>query len=733
MVDAPRFDATFLVADGRRMTKVYRGDAYAEPTPYDDAKSFRVVEHSFATLAEFADALAELPPNVCLIRGGVRPDAREFLESGSLAYRRVHDSADGAAVFESVARNWLVLDVDASTAPLVAGCIEGSITAFMAGLPPEIRDAPSAFVLSASAHRSATVRGKLLVQLAEPLDGYSAERWATEHGFDGCVCRSVQPNYFAPPIFEGCEDPIAEHRHAWHFPGTTPARLPVVTRESGSTTMGDREVAPSVDDSEPVSPRVERLLTPELWARWQEGDRVSSNAWLHLAGWLLGKGWAKSELAQLLDVLDCAEGDRAKVAEHRHILDNARAIEGPGAAREWLGAALFQQVDAALVERDTVVDAYAAKVAARFAADGEGRDELGRAVDWSTPITPVRYLCAGLGIGWTGKVTGVHGYAGTSKGMFLARLALSAASGRDMLGHPVVQTPVLYCDAETGPLAENRIKRLALAMGIDLAALARAGWFSFRHVSRSLPELLDGGEHGPLGKAIAETDKGSGVLVCLDSYSSLVGGDENSSEYADPMWRLGQLCGELGAIPACIIHERKQREGVVSLLEGISGTNRMAAALSVSIRLTQEDSAKDRVITVTNTRAAEKRFEPLQLEWRDTPEGGIDCVVAVIDTAKVATRAARRERMQLDAKMAKVNADVAELVSKLQQWAGCQLSPRKIRSSLGWPATRWHDCRREAERRKLITILAVGAAADGGIVQLADYDPAVLRTLIEGG
>jgi len=271
--------------------------------------------------------------------------------------------------------------------------------------------------------------------------------------------------------------------------------------------------------------------------------------------------------------------------------------------------------------------------------DTSGNDELGRIVDWATPVQPVRYLCEGLGIGWVGKCAGLHGYAGTSKGLLLARIALSAAAGLPFLGHAVTRVPVVYCDGETGALAENRIKRLAGAMGLDLAALARDGWFVFRHVATTLDAML---ESGVLERFIGEAGKGEGVLLCLDSYSSLVAGDENKSEYADALWALGQLGQRCNAIPLLTFHERKSNEakGHTSALEGISGTNRLAAALASSIRLTPSPD-NDRVITLGCTRAPERKFEPIELEWRDTVDGGIEAAGRV--KAKKPTPISKKE------------------------------------------------------------------------------------------
>jgi len=103
-----------------------------------------------------------------------------------------------------------------------------------------------------------------------------------------------------------------------------------------------------------------RQIAEIIASRWLDGDRVETHAWLHLAGWLMGVGWTKGQLAALLETLDADEGDLAKIAEHRHILSNARPIEGPGGARAWLGED-FDRVDAIVnAPLDAIADAIRA-------------------------------------------------------------------------------------------------------------------------------------------------------------------------------------------------------------------------------------------------------------------------------------------------------------------------------------------------------------------------------------
>lgn len=278
---------------------------------------------------------------------------------------------------------------------------------------------------------------------------------------------------------------------------------------------------------------------------------------------------------------------------------------------------------------------------AKRGAVGTEPTHLGPAIDLSTPIQKLRYLCEGLGIAFDGKCAAVHGYAGSSKGLFMSLIALCVASGKPVFGvHPVARVPVVYGDAETGVLAEIRLKRLALALGVDLGELVRDGWFRFHRLTHQLTDVM-----GDLEAVCRTADKGEGCAVALDSYSSLVAGDENKSEYADPMWELGRMGSRVNAVPIVTMHERKgdrdAKGGKPNPLEGISGTNRLAAALATSIRLTPSE-ADDKVITVTCTRAPEARFKPIELTWADEGEGLAARTVhkAILTQAEIAERKA---------------------------------------------------------------------------------------------
>jgi len=356
------YECTILTAaEGKRLTKRYTSPD-AKPDDYDAGYLFQADPLVFGSFSMFVAALETLGPDQCLIRGGAKADALDDVLLGLEVRRLAYDDEDGPAAFEAVARNWIVLDVDESTTPFDVDDPDASVNAWHDTLPPEIRGAQSACFLSANAHRSAHVRGKLLVALDAPLSNADAEAWATAHGFDGSVCRTVQPNYFAAPIFDGCADPLKGFRGAFMFPGGHAHLGPIPTKPTGTAALAKREAMPT--QGETISARA-LAVADVIGDRWLEGNRVEGNAWLHLAGWCLGKGWSKGELMALLAHLDTDEPDARKVAEHRHTLGNARALEGPGGSRAWL-AEDFGAVDK-IVGHDATMSAWAARRAtARF-------------------------------------------------------------------------------------------------------------------------------------------------------------------------------------------------------------------------------------------------------------------------------------------------------------------------------------------------------------------------------
>lgn len=473
------YAATILTSPHGRATKLYRGDAMAKPLDYDAGFAFRAEALECETFSEFATALSLLAPNEFLIRGEIAPTYAEGFSKGLAYPRRVIDRGAELPTFTPAARRWLVLDFDATATPFDPGDPQASIRQWQATLPAELRAAESAFFLSASSHRSPTVRGKLLVALAEPLDDSQARAYAAQVGADPSVCGAVQPNYFAAPIFDGCEDPLAGRRAPLTFAGA-PARLPRIAPASASKQELTAS-APLPDDTpEPTPDAI--AIAEAIGDRWLDGDRVVSNAWLHMAGWLLGKGWNKADVGALLALLDAREPDADKRREHRHILGNAAQLSGPGAAREWLGSD-FQKVDAIVNRTALDVDRLHSLISAQGPTGQEVADEMNGAsnpfhgkivtgLDALGYVSNQRWLLRqpdGQGCLARGIVGVITATGGTGKTWALIDLAVSVAAGVPWLGHfPVAEsgTVVLALAEEGRDTVLTRLRAVLEARGV---------------------------------------------------------------------------------------------------------------------------------------------------------------------------------------------------------------------------------------------------------------------------
>ena len=362
------------------------------------------------------------------------------------------------------------------------------------------------------------------------------------------------------------------------------------------------------------------------------------------------------------------------------------------------------------------VERAAAEADARLAEpnlpDGAERDELGTDdVDWSTGPEPLRYLCEGLGIGWIDKCVGVHGYAASGKSPFLNYMALCIAAGLPILGREVKRTPVIYCDAESPRLAARRIKRIAKALKIDLAKLKAEGWWTFRRVTGDLTTMLS---TGAIERACQSTDKGWGVALMFDSYSSLIRGvNENDSTYADALWELGQKAFEYNAVPIVLFHQRKsdrRAESQGDPLEGVSGTNRLPSAFTSSIFIAR-DAEDDKCITIRCSRAPEERFDEIAFRWLDTPDGGL-----LPDCQLTKPKLSREEKAQAKAadKFREKQGTVSKNADRVEAFLINAPMPVKrgaITDALGLSGDSWGDARAEVLRRQHVIEFVAGKNA----------------------
>lgn len=308
-----------------------------------------------------------------------------------------------------------------------------------------------------------------------------------------------------------------------------------------------------------------------------------------------------------------AEAVRARTrmgaSELEAMVAHAHAVDGLESVGELVARAAGQEGKAPLKER-----------AARVDADGSESvlEHMGTVKDLSTEPKPIPYLIEGLALG-PGKISTVNGYAGTAKGLLLSLIALCVASGEPFLGLDVKRARVLYLDAETGRLAETRIKRIARGLGVDVAKLQRQGWLTFVEATPPITEEF----LAELEFSITAAKIG---LVLGDSYTSLVGGDQNEASFADVAFRLGSISNATQCTILATTHAKKSQPGLRKgpALEMVSGHNALVAAMQTSIGVTRPSEEEDTLLEIRCGRSPEEGFAPFRIKWSDVadPEAG---------------------------------------------------------------------------------------------------------------
>ncbi len=257
----------------------------------------------------------------------------------------------------------------------------------------------------------------------------------------------------------------------------------------------------------------------------------------------------------------------------------------------------------------------------KAAASSETTDKDGGDLDYgawilkdlTTDPVPINYVVEALALG-PGKISTVNGSPGTAKGLIMSYVALCVAAGVECFGHPVRRCRVFYGDAETGQLAETRIKRIARAMGIDLEALQDEGWITFAEiippVTKPWLEFLEA----------QLIENGIGFMVG-DSYTSMVGGDQNKSEWSDIAFELGRMSNRLDVCFLVSTHaKKKQPGGKMPAVEMTSGHGTIMAAQQTSIYVVRPNEKVATELDYACTRADGPGFAPFRVRWVDVAD-----------------------------------------------------------------------------------------------------------------
>jgi hypothetical protein len=213
-------DLTILRAQGRRLTKLI---APGRIVDYDRPLAFEVEAVRLEDVEDLAALLEDLAgqPDRCVIRGVLRP----AFATRKYVFRRARESDAGPGRFEAVARAWVMVDIEPTTAPpwidpvdpvLVGGYLRRQ-------LPAPFQSARCAVQLSSGAGVKPGLRAHLW--FSRPLGKPELDRWLKGVvGIDLQVFVSVQPHYTAAPAFQDVDDPV--HERLALLPGYAEVAVP---------------------------------------------------------------------------------------------------------------------------------------------------------------------------------------------------------------------------------------------------------------------------------------------------------------------------------------------------------------------------------------------------------------------------------------------------------------------------------------------------------------------------
>jgi hypothetical protein len=199
-----------LCEPGHAATKTHRADGTTQA--FELGWLFEHASVPITSLDDLFDSLSRLAPNprAVVIRGCVRPGAPRAIR------RKFKERQNGPSVHvDECARKWVCLDLDKG-GPVVgerAGARDyrAAVLEWLnSSLPECFRGVRCVIQLSASAHKSPTLKCHAWFLLDRLASDKELRALAKEWGLDPSLYNAVQPHYIANPIFEGMADPITE-------------------------------------------------------------------------------------------------------------------------------------------------------------------------------------------------------------------------------------------------------------------------------------------------------------------------------------------------------------------------------------------------------------------------------------------------------------------------------------------------------------------------------------------
>lgn len=254
--------------------------------------------------------------------------------------------------------------------------------------------------------------------------------------------------------------------------------------------------------------------------------------------------------------------------------------------------------------------AAAARVEGSRSSAANPLDAWVEADDREAEVEPLVYLCEHFGIA-EGKVTIIGGYAGAGKSPLGLLLGVCIASGKDFLGQKVLQRPVTFLMYEGERLSRIRRQRICRVLEVQRGAIPlelRRAYSGF--TDESLTVLRDA------ALWYRDANKGQGAVFIHDTYTSAMRGvDQNSAEYAEALWALGDIGDETGAVHIALAHFKKSKDEE-SDIQMLSGHNTIGAAAQTVLGLLPSKK-KTEEITIHPSRVPETPFRPTTLVWSD--------------------------------------------------------------------------------------------------------------------
>jgi hypothetical protein len=216
-------------------------------------------------------------------------------------------------------------------------------------------------------------------------------------------------------------------------------------------------------------------------------------------------------------------------------------------------------------------------------------------------------------------ISELYGDPAVGKSFVAIDWAAHVATGRDWLGHPVKQGPVVYIYAE----------------GVNGIKIRMSAWSNVHQDLHEAPMKVIG-EAVPITEPKAIKDLTSTIraefgddisLVVVDTLARCIGGsDENSTkEMGQFIYALGSLQAEFGCAVLVVHHTGKNAD------KGARGSSALRAAVDAEFKLS---SSGNKVMKLSNHKQKDAE-ESATIHLKLTPEcGSSSCVVEAVDASE---------------------------------------------------------------------------------------------------